>query len=174
MLVLEERERAMERGATILAEVVGSGSALDAYRMTGPCPEGEGLARAIAATLRDAESGPEAIEFISAHGTATPQNDRAETFAIKHSFGDSTRIPINSIKPITGHTLGAGGALEAVQCVKVIREGIIPPTAGCEEPDSDCDLDYVRGDARRMEVGCALSISAGFAGHNAALLLVRP
>ena len=174
MLVLEERDRAMERGATILAEIVGSGSALDAHRMTGPCPEGEGLARAITAAMGDAGSRPDSVEFISAHGTATPQNDRSETFAIKHSFGDSTRIPINSIKPITGHTLGAAGALEAIQCVKVIREGIVPPTAGCEEQDPCCDLDYVRGGPRRMEVGCALSISSGFAGHNAALLLVRP
>jgi len=174
MLVLEERDQAVARGAPIVAEILGSGSAQDAHRMTGPSPEGDGLARAIAAALRDAARGPGAVEFISAHGTATVQNDRSETIAIKRSFGAATRIPINSIKPITGHTLGAAGALEAIQCVQVIREGIVPPTVGCEEPDGDCDLDYVQGGARRTNVGCALSISSGFAGHNAALLVGRP
>ena len=172
VLVLESLETARRRRAPILARVEGSGSAADAHHMTGPSPTGDGAARALAAAIADAGGGVAAIDFVSAHGTGTPFNDRMETLAIKRVFGRrATEVPIDSIKPIIGHTLGAAGALEAILCVRVIGSGLIPPTAHCEEPDPECDLDYVTGTARRHAVRRAISTSSAFAGCNAALVL---
>jgi len=175
VLVLEERARAEKRGAVILAEVLGGGSAADANHMTGPSPTGDGVARAMQAALADAGRPADSVDFISAHGTATPFNDRMETLAIKRVFGEhARRVPIDSIKPIVGHTLGAAGALEAILCVKAMQEGTVPPTINYDDPDPECDLDYVPNAARRLRVHCALSTSSAFAGNNAALLLGRP
>jgi 3-oxoacyl-[acyl-carrier-protein] synthase II len=175
VLVLEERDHALERGARVLAEVMGSGSSGDAHHMTGPSPTGDGMVRAIRGALQDARLGAEAVGFISAHGTATPYNDRMESIAIKRVFGERAfRIPVISIKPIVGHTLGASGALEAILSIKVLREGIVPPTINYREPDPECDLDYVPNRARSHAAGCAMSCSSAFAGHNATLLLMAP
>jgi 3-oxoacyl-[acyl-carrier-protein] synthase II len=175
VLVLEESRRAASRGAPILAEIAGCGSAGDAHHMRGPDPEGEGLARAIAAALEDGGQPPGAVEFIAAHGTGTIQNDRMEARAIRRRFGDAAaRIPVSSSKPIVGHTLGAAGALAAALCVKVMAEGRIPPILDCEEPEDGVDLDLVRGAVRSGPIRCALTIASGFAGHNAAILLVAP
>jgi len=172
LVVLEERERARRRGAPMLAEILGGGSAGDAYHMTGPSPRGDGVLRAMSAALAAARRCPGDIGFISAHGTGTLFNDRMETLAFKRLLGGrAPLVPIDSIKPIIGHTLGAAGALEAILCVKVLQEGIIPPTINCHERDPECDLDYVPGAARRQAIRCALSTSSAFAGHNAALLL---
>ncbi|HUD71515.1 MAG TPA: beta-ketoacyl-[acyl-carrier-protein] synthase family protein [Dongiaceae bacterium] len=172
VLVLESLDAARRRHAPILAIVEGSGSAADAHHMTGPSPTGDGVARALQAALDDAGRDALAVDFISAHGTGTPFNDRMETLAFKRVLGArAPEVPIDSIKPIVGHTLGAAGALEAILCVKAIGEGVVPPTAHLEEPDPECDLDYVRGAARRQAVRRALSTSSAFAGHNAALLL---
>jgi 3-oxoacyl-[acyl-carrier-protein] synthase II len=172
VLVLEPLDAARRRGAPILAIVEGSGSAADAHHMTGPSPTGDGVARALQAALDDARRTARDVDFISAHGTGTPFNDRMETLAFKRVLGArAPEVPIDSIKPIVGHTLGAAGALEAILCVRAIGEGIVPPTAHLEEPDPECDLDYVRGAARRQAVRRALSTSSAFAGHNAALLL---
>lgn len=174
-VVLEERAHAEARGAVSRAEILGCGSAGDAHHMTGPSPTGDGAVRAMAAALHDARRTPECVEFISAHGTGTPQNDRMEALAIKRLFGDrATRIPVNSIKPIIGHTLGAAGALEAILCVKVLQEGVLPPTINSDEPDPDCHLDDMPRAARRQRVRCALSTSSAFAGHNVSLLLGPP
>jgi len=175
VLVLEEREHALRRGACALAEVMGSGSSGDAHHMTGPSPTGDGMVRAIEGALRDARTSPDAVSFISAHGTATQYNDRMESIAIKRAFGERAfRIPVTSIKPIVGHTLGAAGALEAILSIKVLREGIVPPTINYGEPDPECDLDYVPNSARRHAASCALSCSSAFAGNNATLLLKVP
>lgn len=175
LVVLEERERARRRAAPVLAEVAGGGTAADAYHMTGPSPNGDGVLRAMSAALAQARRSPEDIGFISAHGTGTVFNDRTETLAIRRLLGRRARlVPIDSIKPVIGHTLGAAGALEAILCAKVLQEGIIPPTINHEEPDPGCDLDYVPGAARRQAVRCALSSSSAFAGHNAALVLEAP
>ncbi len=172
VLVLEPLDAARRRGAPILAIVEGSGNAADAHHMTGPSPTGDGVARALQAALDDAGRDARDVDFISAHGTGTPFNDRMETLAFKRVLGArAPEVPIDSIKPIVGHTLGAAGALEAILCVKAIGEGVVPPTAHLEEPDPECDLDYVPGVARRQVVRRALSTSSAFAGHNAALLL---
>jgi len=175
VVVLEERDRALRRGAPVLAEILGSGSAGDATHMTGPSPTGDGVVRAVLAALRDARVGAETVEFISAHGTATPFNDRMETIAFKRVFAERARsIPVNSIKPVIGHTLGAAGALEGIMCVKVLVKGIVPPTINYAEPDPECDLDYVPNVARGHRARCVLSCSSAFAGNNAALLLGAP
>jgi 3-oxoacyl-(acyl-carrier-protein) synthase len=131
--------------------------------------------RAVTAALADARLEADAVEFISAHGTGTPFNDRMETIAFKRLFGArAARIPIDAVKPIIGHTLGAAGALEAILCVRVLSEGIVPPTINYRDPDPECDLDYVPNQARRVAVRRALSTSSAFAGHNTALLLGAP
>jgi len=143
--------------------------------MTGPSPTGDGALRAMSAALRDARLGPEAVQFINAHGTGTQKNDRMEILAIKRLFGErAARIPVNSIKPIIGHTLGAAGALDAILCVKVLREGLLPPTINSDEPDPECDLEDIPRSARPQRVRCALSTSSAFAGHNVSLLLGLP
>ncbi len=174
IVVLEDREIALARGAPVLAEVLGSGSSGDAHHMTAPSPTGDGVVRAIEAALSHAGLAPGAVDFVSAHGTGTPFNDRMETIALKRVFAEhATRLPVNSVKPIVGHTLGAAGALEAILCVQVLRDGIVPPTINYHERDPECDLDYVPGRARRHAVTCALSSSSAFGGSNATLLLGR-
>jgi 3-oxoacyl-[acyl-carrier-protein] synthase II len=171
-LILEEREFALARGATILGEVVGYGATADAYHITAP-PEGaEGAVRAMRMALTDAGIGPERIGYVNAHGTSTQANDGAETAALKTVLGDRAKqVPISSTKSMTGHTLGAAGAIEAVICVLAMGEGILPPTINQEVPDSACDLDYIPNVARRVQVDYALSNSMGFGGHNVALVL---
>jgi len=173
-LMLEEREHAIARGATILAEVVGYGTTDDANHMVQPGPEGEGAARAMTLALEDAGLAAEDIGYINAHGTSTPLNEKLETMAMKRAFGDAAyKIPISSTKSMTGHLLGAAGALEAVLTVNALREGILPPTINQEEADPDCDLDYIPNEARKADVRIAMSNSMGFGGHNVSLILAR-
>ncbi|MBI3953309.1 MAG: beta-ketoacyl-ACP synthase II [Chloroflexi bacterium] len=174
ILVLEGLEHARGRGAPILAEVAGYGASSDAYHLVAPDPTGAGAARAIRAALADAGLPPEAIAYVNAHGTSTPLNDTSETLAIKKAFGEHAhRLAISSTKSMVGHTLGASGALEAVACVRTLRDGIIHPTTNYEHPDPECDLDYVPNRARRASVAAALSNSFGFGGQNACLVFRR-
>nr|WP_290665626.1 beta-ketoacyl-ACP synthase II [Ardenticatena sp.] len=171
-LVLESLEHAQARGATILAEVVGYGLSDDAYHISAPAEGGEGAARAMAMALRKAGVGPEMVDYINAHGTSTPLNDKSETEAIKAVFGEHAyRIPISSTKSMVGHLLGAAGVVEAAVCVQTILDGIIHPTINYEYPDPECDLDYVPNEPRKATVRYALSNSFGFGGHNASILL---
>jgi 3-oxoacyl-[acyl-carrier-protein] synthase II len=171
-LVLEEREAALERGAPILSELLGYGVSSDAYHMTQPHPEGDGAVRSMREALRDAGIDAGAVGYINAHGTSTPPNDRIETVALKRVFGKKVP-PVSSTKSMTGHTLGAAGALEAVICVQVLNENKLPPTINQEIPDPDCDLDYVPNQARPGTVEVALTNSFGFGGHNATLVFGR-
>lgn len=174
VLILETLEHALARGARIYAEVAGYGCTADAYHITAPDPQGEGAARAMALALADASLRPEEIDYINAHGTSTDLNDRLETLAIKKVFGPHAyKLAISSIKSMIGHLLGAAGAVEIVATALTIYEGIIPPTINYQEPDPDCDLDYVPNKARQQEVRAALSNSFGFGGHNAVVLLKR-
>ena len=174
MIVLESLEHARARGARIYAEVVGYAATGDAYHMTAPAPDGEGAARAMTLALADAGMSPEGITFINAHGTSTLHNDRLETIAIKTVFGDRAyKTPVNSTKSMIGHLLGAAGAVEFVGCVLSIRDGKIHSTVNHENPDPDCDLDYVVGAARDADVETILSNSFGFGGHNASLVIKR-
>ncbi|MBE3574034.1 MAG: beta-ketoacyl-ACP synthase II [Firmicutes bacterium] len=174
VLILEELGHAQRRGAPILAEVVGYSSTGDAYHITQPAPEGEGAARAMSLALEDAGLAPGDVGYINAHGTATPYNDLYETMAIKKVFGEAAyRIPVSSIKSMTGHLLGAAGAVEAITCVKVLQEGKIPPTINLDHPDPECDLDYVPNTLRVQAVHLAMSNSFGFGGHNAVLVFRR-
>jgi len=173
ILVLESLEHAVGRGARIYAEFGGYGISCDAYHMTAPEPEGRGAARAMTAALHDAGTKPEEVDYINAHGTSTPLGDVAETKAIKLVFGEQPRVLVSSTKSMTGHLLGAAGGLEAVASVLSIRHGVIPPTINYEEPDPDCDLDYVPNKARPYPVKVALSNGFGFGGHNATLLFKK-
>jgi 3-oxoacyl-[acyl-carrier-protein] synthase II len=168
-LVLEERERALGRGAPILAELLGYGATSDAYHMTAPQPEGDGAVRAMLEAIADAGCQPGDVGYVNAHGTSTPPNDRIETLALKKVFGASVP-PVSSTKSMTGHTLGAAGALEAAVCVEALRRQILPPTINQEKPDPDCDLDYVANSARPVAFRVAVSNSFGFGGHNATLV----
>jgi 3-oxoacyl-[acyl-carrier-protein] synthase II len=171
VLVLEDRERALGRGAKIYAELVGYGATADAYHITAPSPEGEGNARAMRMAIDNAGLKPTDIDYINAHGTSTQPNDREETAAIKHVFGDHAyKLMVSSTKSMTGHLLGAAGALEAMACVLAMRDGCIPPTINYETPDPVLDLDYVPNQARTREIRAALSNSMGFGGHNASLI----
>ncbi len=172
VVVLEEYESARSRGAVIYGEVAGYGMSGDAHHITLPPPGGEGAQRCMAHALRNAGMQPEQIDYINAHGTSTPPNDRFETQAIKSVFGDDLahRVPISSTKSMTGHLLGAAGAVEAIVCLMAIRHGVLPPTINYLLPDPECDLDYVPNEARRAEVRSALSNSFGFGGHNASLV----
>jgi len=171
MLILEEMDFARARGATILAEIVGYSSTADAYHVTEPTPGGEGLMRAMNRALRKAGLRPEQVDYINAHGTSTRFNDRSETQAIKSGFGEyAYRVPISSTKSMTGHTMGASGAIEAAICVLSILTGVIPPTINLHHPDPECDLDYVPNEARQAGVRIAMSNSMGFGGHNACLI----
>ena len=171
VLVLEERERALARKAKIYGELVGYGATADAYHITSPSPEGEGNARAMRMALDQAGMKPTDIEYINAHGTSTQPNDREETAAIKHVFGDHAyKVMVSSTKSMTGHLLGAAGALEAMACVLAMRDGCVPPTINYETPDPALDLDYVPNEARARQIRTALSNSMGFGGHNASLI----
>ena len=174
MLVLEDLDFALERGAPILAELVGYGSTADGYHMTEPAPGGEGLVRAMERALWSAGLGPEQVNYINAHGTSTRLNDATETQAIKTCFGDHAyQLAISSTKSMLGHTFGAAGAIEAAIVVLSIVHGIIPPTINLDHPDPACDLDYVPHQARRSEIRVALSNSMGFGGHNTCLTFKR-
>ncbi len=175
VLVMEEWEHARARGADIYAELAGYGASDDAYHLTAPDPNGAGAAEAIENALADAALAPEAVTYINAHGTATPFNDAMETQAIKRAFGESARkVTISSTKSMTGHLLGASGAVEMVAAAMAIRKSVVPPTANLENPDPACDLDYTPNDAREMPVDVALSNSFGFGGHNACLVITKP
>ncbi len=173
-LILEEASRAQARGARIYAEIAGYGASADAYHITAPEPEGLGAIQAMQAALEDAGEPPEAVGYINAHGTSTQLNDAAETKAIKKALGDQAhRVAVSSTKSMTGHMLGAAGAVEAAVAALVIDRGVIPPTINQETPDEDCDLDYVPNAARKATVDLALSNSFGFGGQNACLALRR-
>jgi len=174
ILILEGLDFAIKRGAPILAEVVGYGMSGDAFHITQPDESADGAVRAMRATLADAEILPEQVSYINAHGTSTPYNDRLETLAIKKTFGDHAyRIPVSSTKSMTGHLLGGAGGLEAGITTLALRDQIAPPTINLDNPDPDCDLDYVPNHPRKVEMEYALSNSFGFGGTNAALLLKR-
>ncbi len=174
VVILEELERARKRGASIYAEIVGYGMSADAHHMTAPAEDGDGAVRVMQAALNQAEVEPSAVDYINAHGTSTPYNDRLETLAIKRCFGEHARaVAISSTKSMTGHLLGAAGGLEAGITALVIRDQIIPPTINLEHPDPECDLDYVANESRVAPVTYALSNSFGFGGTNASLLFRR-
>ncbi len=170
ILILESLEHAAARGARIYAEIVGYGMTCDAYHMTSPVPGGSGAARAIELALKDAGVTPERVSYVNAHGTSTAANDSNETQALKKALGASAlTTPISSTKSMTGHLLGGAGGIEAVACVLAITHDRVPPTINLENPDEDCDLDYIPGGARSLRVEVALSNSFGFGGHNATL-----
>jgi 3-oxoacyl-[acyl-carrier-protein] synthase II len=170
VIVLEELEHALKRGANIYAEIVGYGATGDAYHITAPAPGGEGGARAMKLALEDGGLQPEDIDYINAHGTSTPYNDKYETMAIKEVFGDHAyKLAVSSTKSMTGHLLGAAGGVEAIFTILAIKENILPPTINYETPDPDCDLDYVPNKARKKEIKAAISNSLGFGGHNATI-----
>ena len=171
ILVLEELEHAKARGAKIYGEVVGYGATADAYHVTLPDPEGNGAARAIKAAIAEAGISPEQVGYINAHGTSTHANDAGETKAIKQAFGEelAKKIPVSSTKSMTGHLLGAAGAIEAIACIKALEEGFLPPTINYHVPDEECDLDYIPNEGRKVEIMYALSDSLGFGGHNGVL-----
>jgi 3-oxoacyl-[acyl-carrier-protein] synthase II len=171
VLVLEEREHALARGATIHGELVGYAAAADAYHITAPDPSGNGAIRCVRRALDQAGVRPEDIQYINAHGTGTPLNDLAETRAIKEVFGAAAyRVPISSSKSMTGHMLGAAGAFESMVALLAMRDGFIPPTINLDNPDPECDLDYVPHTGRAAEVRLAMSTSFGFGGHNACVV----
>ncbi|NBY41866.1 MAG: beta-ketoacyl-[acyl-carrier-protein] synthase II [Verrucomicrobia bacterium] len=174
VLVIEELEHAKARGARIYCELAGYGATCDAYHITGQDQEGKGLALCLDRALADADVKKSEVSYINAHGTSTPINDRCESLAIKRSFGElAPKIAISSTKSMTGHLLGAAGGIEAAVCVLAIHNGIVPPTINYENPDPDCDLDYVPNKARTMKVDVAVSNNLGFGGHNASLVFKR-
>ena len=174
ILVLESLESAKKRNANILAEIVGYGSTCDAYHITSPDPDGEGASRAMTQAIEEAKINKEEVSYINAHGTSTKLNDKFETIAIKRTFGDyAYKIPVSSTKSMTGHLLGAAGAIEAIICIEALRDNFIPPTIGYRNKDEDCDLDYVPNVGRNHEVNYALTNSLGFGGHNATLLFKK-
>lgn len=175
ILVLEDYEHAKARGAAILGEVVGYGASCDAHHITAPCPDGAGAASAMKQAIADAEISPEQIGYINAHGTSTPLNDSIETAAVKLAFGQHARsLSISSTKSMTGHMLGASGAVEAVITAMAVAEGYLPPTINYKEPDPECDLDIVPNRGRQREMEYAMSNSLGFGGHNASVIFRRP
>ncbi|CUP08014.1 MAG: beta-ketoacyl-ACP synthase II [Clostridium baratii] len=174
ILVLESLESAKKRNANILAEIVGYGSTCDAYHITSPDPDGEGASRAMIEAIEEAKINREEVSYINAHGTSTKLNDKFETIAIKRTFGDyAYKIPVSSTKSMTGHLLGAAGAIEAIICIEALRDNFVPPTIGYKNKDEDCDLDYVPNEGRSHEVNYALTNSLGFGGHNATLLFKK-
>ena len=174
ILILESLEHAQKRGARIYAEVIGYGCSADAFHITAPAPDGEGASRAMEIALEDAAIMPEEVSYINAHGTSTDLNDKYETMAIKRIFGDyAYQLPISSTKSMTGHLLGAAGAVELIACVLAIQNSKIPPTINLENPDPECDLDYVPNTARNANVEIALSNSLGFGGQNATVIIKK-
>ena len=171
VLILEELEHAKARGAKIYGEIVGYGATGDAYHMTAPSPDGEGAARAMTLAMEEAGIAPEQVASINAHGTSTHANDAGETAAIKLAFGDAAQqVAISSTKSMTGHLLGAAGAIEAIACIKALEEGFLPATINYHTPDEECDLDYIPNEGRKAEdAQYALSNSLGFGGHNGVL-----
>jgi 3-oxoacyl-[acyl-carrier-protein] synthase II len=171
ILVLESLEHARDRGARIYCELAGYAATCDAYHITQPDPEGKGLSMAMRRAVASAGIATESVDYINAHGTSTPYNDKYETLAIKNVFGSHARaMPVSSTKSMTGHLLGAAGGIESVICVKTIQQGVIAPTMNLEEPDPDCDLDYVPNRAREKKVRTALSNNLGFGGQNASIV----
>ena len=174
ILILEELQFALNRKARIYAELVGYGYTGDAYHITAPSPEGDGAVRCMRMAIKDAKLKPEDVDYINAHGTSTPLNDFTETLAIKTVFGDhAKKIPISATKSMTGHLLGAAGSTEAIFTILAIQDGIMPPTINYEEPDPQCDLDYVPNVARRKTINVAMSNAFGFGGTNATLILKK-
>jgi 3-oxoacyl-[acyl-carrier-protein] synthase II len=172
LVILEEYEHARRRGAKIYAEVAGYGLTCDANHITAPSPGGEGAARAMKNAMADAKVTPDDIDYINAHGTSTPLNDKNETAAIKTALGErAKKVMVSSTKSMTGHLLGAAGGIETVICAMAIKHGVVPPTINYTTPDPDCDLDYVPNVARQAKVRAALNNSLGFGGHNCSLLL---
>jgi len=172
ILILESAEHALNRGANILAEIIGYGATSDSFHVTQPLENGEGAARAIQNALKRAGIQPNEVDYINAHGTSTPLNDAMETKAIKAVFGEyAYKVPISSTKSMTGHLIGCAGAIEPAICIMTILTGIIPPTTNYEYPDPECDLDYVPNVARKAQVTTALTNSFGFGGHNSVLVL---
>ncbi len=173
VVVLEEYEHAKKRGAKIYCELAGYGLTADAYHMTAPLPEGEGAARCMAMAMKHAKVNPEEVDYINAHGTSTPIGDICETKAMKKAFGQhaSNGLLVSSTKSMTGHLLGAAGAVEMAACVMAMRDGIIPPTINLDNPDPECDLDYVPHTAREKKVKTVISNSFGFGGHNSSVLI---
>jgi 3-oxoacyl-[acyl-carrier-protein] synthase II len=173
-LVLERLDRAVERNAPILAELAGYGTSCDAYRVTDEAPDGRGAILAMSRALEDSRLSPEQIDYVNAHGTSTPMNDRVETLAIKKVFAKRAyEVPVSSTKSMIGHTISAAGAIELITCVLALRDQVIPPTINYEFPDPECDLDYVPNRARRSKLETALSNSFGFGGHNDCLVVRR-
>jgi len=171
IFVLEELEHALARGATIYAEILGYGHTSDAHHVTAPMETGEGATKAMQQALADANLQPEDIDYINAHGTSTPLNDKSETLAIKNAFGEQAyNVPISSTKSVTGHLLGAAGAVEAVYSIMAINNNFIPPTINLHTPDPDCDLDYTPQTGKEHEIRRVMSNSFGFGGHNAVLI----
>jgi len=174
LLVLESLEHAEQRGANILAEMSGYGASSDAHHVTQPHPEGEGAARAMKWAIEDAGITPDKVDYINAHGTSTPLNDKYETIAMKRMYGDHAyKLAISSTKSMTGHLLGAAGGIEAAFTVLTIKNGIVPPTINIDNPDPDCDLNYIPNTAKKQPVNVAMSNSLGFGGHNASLVFER-
>ncbi|MED4227355.1 beta-ketoacyl-ACP synthase II [Neobacillus cucumis] len=174
IVVLEELEHALARGAKIYAEIVGYGATGDAYHITAPAPGGEGGARAMKMAINDGGLTPDAIDYVNAHGTSTEYNDKYETLAVKEVFGDHAyELAMSSTKSMTGHLLGAAGGVEAIITVLAMRDSILPPTINYETPDPECDLDYVVNKARSKEINVAMSNSLGFGGHNATIVFKK-
>lgn len=174
ILVLEELEHAQKRGANIIAEVVGYGATCDAYHITAPAPDGSGGAKAMAMALEDGGVSAEEVDYINAHGTSTHLNDAGETAAVKTVFGEHAyKLMMSSTKSMTGHMLGAAGAVEAMFTALALKEGYVPPTINYQVPDEECDLDIVPNEGREAEIRYAVSNSLGFGGHNASLVLKK-
>ena len=174
VLLLEELEHALARGAKIYAEITGYGATCDAYHMTAPLPDGSGGAKAMAMALSDGQTAPDSVDYINAHGTSTPLNDSGETAAIKAVFGaHAAKLAVSSTKAMTGHMLGAAGAVEAIFTALSLRDGFLPATIHYQVPDPACDLDYIPNQGREQQVEYALSNSLGFGGHNACVLFKK-
>ena len=174
VLIMESLDHALERNANILCEIVGYGSTCDAYHITSPNPDGESASQAMKDAINEAKIDPSEVSYINAHGTSTPYNDLFETRAIKKVFQENAKnIPISSTKSMTGHLLGAAGAIESIACIKALQEGFVPPTIGYSESEEELDLDYVPNVGREKELKYALSNSLGFGGHNASLLFKK-
>jgi 3-oxoacyl-[acyl-carrier-protein] synthase II len=174
ILILEELEHCLRRGGKIYCELAGYAATSDAYRITDEPPDGFGIAETMRLTLKDAQLAPEQVDYINAHGTSTPMNDKTETWAIKRIFGDHAfKVPISSTKSIIGHWAAACGAIELVTCILAMKHQLIPPTINYEEPDPECDLDYVPNKARPKKITTCLSNSFGFGGQNACLIIKR-